>query len=453
MADRKSSILRDPVHGDVRLTGEELLLLDTVEMQRMRGVRQLGTAYLVYPGAHHTRFEHMIGTAHLASRMIEAIARNRESAPAELLAIDAAGERLVRIAALLHDVTHIPFGHNIEDQTGLFERHDTPRRIETKLRGGELGERLAGLGVLDDVLGILDAGTRAATTPVAFKQIVSDTICSDILDYLRRDAYFTGLQLGYDPRLIESFKVDAATGNLFIDVSKRGLIREDVLSEIVRMLEARYYFSERVYYHHAKIAAGALIAKAVEYAIVSGAAREEDFHDQTDDSLIRFLEALEYDGDDLRQRARRLLANLRARRLPKRAAVYPRYGNEAMQDVLIDRFFAPGRHAERLAAERRVEAAVRSRLARDVDVLFYCPARRMQLKEARIHVRFPGESGVRPLSDFAARVPRLRDLESGYRNLWKFYVLVTDPDRAALHAVAAALEAELPGAVNVYAAP
>lgn len=454
MGAGKSSVLRDPVHGDIVLSGEELALLDTPEMQRLRGVRQLGTAYLVYPGANHTRFEHMIGTCHMASRMIEAIERNRALAPTECLGVSREEERLIRAAALLHDVTHIPFGHNIEDQTGLFERHDTPRRIEAALARGELGERLRSFGMLDDVLGILDAGPRRDRIPNYWKQIVSDTICSDIFDYLKRDAWYSGLQLSYDPRLIQSFKVDRASGNLFIDVEKRGLVREDVLSEIVRMLEARYYFSERVYYHHAKIAAGALVAKAVEYAIVSGAAGETDFHGQTDDSLIGMLERLEYGGDAaLKRRALRLLARFRGRRLMKRCGVYPLPENRAQQESLVDRFFAPGRHQARLAAERHLEELASRRLGREVDVLIYCPARRMQLKEARIHVRFPGVPGskdVRPLDEFAERIPRLKDLEASYRNLWKFYVLSSEDDPAAIAAIQELLPQELGDAVNVY---
>ena len=81
MAGRKRyRVLRDPVHGDVQLTGEELRVLDTPEMQRLRGVRQLGAAHLVYPGALHTRFDHMIGSLHMAGRMIEAVELSPQNA-------------------------------------------------------------------------------------------------------------------------------------------------------------------------------------------------------------------------------------------------------------------------------------------------------------------------------------------------------------------------------------
>ena len=130
---KRFSVVRDPVHGDVYLTHEELRLLDTREMQRLRGVKQLGSAYLVFPGAMHTRFDHSIGTLHLAQRMIEAINRSFEQSPRDCLGVSEEEARVIRVAALVHDVTHIPFGHNVEDQAGLMHRHDSAYRFERML--------------------------------------------------------------------------------------------------------------------------------------------------------------------------------------------------------------------------------------------------------------------------------------------------------------------------------
>ena len=90
------------------------------------------------------------------------------------------------------------------------------------------------------------------------------------MDYLRRDAYFTGLQVQYDARITDYFEIDPEGERLFVDCEKEGLLRDDIVSEILRMLQARYYFSERVYYHHAKISAGAMVARAVETALSEG---------------------------------------------------------------------------------------------------------------------------------------------------------------------------------------
>ena len=70
---KKFSVLRDPVHGDVYLSHEDLAVLDTREMQRLRGIKQLGTAYLVYPGAVHTRFYLLICALHVTGKLIDSV--------------------------------------------------------------------------------------------------------------------------------------------------------------------------------------------------------------------------------------------------------------------------------------------------------------------------------------------------------------------------------------------
>jgi len=456
MTAKRFSVLRDPVHGDVYLTHEEIAVLDTPQMQRLRGIKQLGTAYLAYPGAVHTRFDHSIGVLWMTQRMIDAINRNFELDPRSCLSIGEREARIVRLAALVHDVTHIPCGHNIEDQTGLFHRHDSAYRFRRMLEGSnELAEKLGELGVRRDVLNTLLAERgEGDPVPAYWSQIMSDTICSDILDYLQRDAYFTGLSLGVDARIANYFRIDRATGHLFIDLAKRDLLREDILSEVVRMLEARYYFSERVYYHHAKVSAGALLARAVELALAAGVVEEADFYDLTDASLLDLLERRAGRADDAAHaagaRIRRLVRRFRERRLLKRACVFPRYANVEAQEELVRRFFARGAHAERAAVEERIADLVRFGTGREVEVVLTCPSAHMQLKEAQTHVRWPGEAEVRPLSEYAERVPRLADLERAYRDLWKFYVFADTADPGLLAKVQEAALQELPGATNVY---
>ncbi len=454
-SQKRFSVIRDPVHGDVYLTHEELRLLDTPQMQRLRGVRQLGTAYLVYPGALHTRFDHSLGTLHCAARMIESLNLSYELNPAGCLRVPEEEARVIRLAALLHDVTHIPFGHNIEDQGGMFRRHDSAQRFEHALGAGTgAGRVLTELGVREEVLAVLSEGQAdgpPVSVPPYWHQIISETISADNLDYLARDAYFTGLKLAVDGRVTSYFRIERASGNLFIDLAKHDLLREDILSEIVRLLEARYYFSERVYYHHAKVSAGALVARAVELAIGAGVIGEEDLYDETDasilDTLTRSVGAAE---DGVRRRVEKLVDDFRARRLYKRACVFPRYENESVQSQLVSRFFSHEGAPARAAAEERIADLVRFSSGRDVDVIVYCPAQRMQLKEARIQVRWPGVPQVAPLSTFAERVPRLADLERSYRNLWKFYVFADTADPKLLARVRDAAREELSGATNAY---
>ncbi|QDU85644.1 deoxyguanosinetriphosphate triphosphohydrolase-like protein [Planctomycetes bacterium Pla163] len=446
------SVMRDPVHGDVLLTAEELALIDTPQFQRLRGVKQLGTAYLVFPSAVHTRFEHSIGTLHVTRQLIASVNRNFELDPRNHLRIADEEARVICLAALVHDVTHMPFGHNIEDQSGLIARHDSAERYERTLGAHTaLGRRLDEFGVREDVMAVLAPRPGGREVPPYWTQLTSDTICSDILDYLARDAYFTGLRLSVDERLGSYFQIERKSGNLYIDLSKRELLREDILSEIVRMLEARYYFSERVYYHHAKVIAGAMIARAVESVLGAGLIEDDALFDRTDDSLLSLLvERAEAGEPELAARVRRLVEGVRQRVLYKRAAVFPRYENEDAQRQLVTRFFARDAFAARRAAEERIREAAAFATGRDVDVIVYCPAARMQLKEAATHVLWPGEREPRPLGEYADRVPRLADLEQSYRNLWKFYVLADTDDRGTLAVIQKVALEEFEGARNAY---
>jgi len=452
------SVVRDPIHGDVLLSAEELALVDTREFQRLRGVRQLGAAHLVFPSAVHTRFEHSIGTLHVTRALIEAARRNAELDPRRRLAIPDEEARVIRIAALVHDVTHMPYGHGIEDQSGLFARHDTAARYERVFDvRTQLGKRLQELRVRDDVLAILATessgrqGHGARDIPAYWTELVSGTICGDLLDYLARDAYFTGLRLSVDERVVSYFEVDRKSGALCIDLAKRDLLREDILSEIVRLLDARYSFGERVYFHHAKLAAEAMLARAVATLLELALVEPSELFDTTDDSLLALLSArAERAAPQERKRLERLLLGMRERRLFKRAAVFPLSGNEHVQADLVAKYFARDAAPRRHAAEARIADAVRFATGRDTDVLVYCPAAKMQLKEAQTHVRWPGTPDPRPLAHFAAAVPRLTDLERAYKSLWKFYVFADSTDPAVLMKVQSIALEEFAGATNAY---
>jgi len=118
----KETVIREAVHGDVRLTALQTEVLDTAEVQRLRGIKQLGAAYLVYPGCTHTRFEHSLGTLATVRQIIDSLRQKG-------YAVGREDEELIGVAALLHDVAHIPFGHTLEDELHIFPRHDKMERL------------------------------------------------------------------------------------------------------------------------------------------------------------------------------------------------------------------------------------------------------------------------------------------------------------------------------------
>jgi HD superfamily phosphohydrolase len=423
------SILRDPVHGDIEMTKDELRLVDTAEFQRLRGIKQLGSASLVYPGAVHTRFEHSIGTLHVCEQLLQACNKNAARDPAGCHRVGDDERRVLRIAALLHDVTHIPYGHNIEDQTGLLPRHDRPERFAAMLGDTELGAELDRQGHRATVLSILTG--EGPAVPPFWRQVVSDTIDADLLDYLRRDAHFTGLELRYDRRVVDYFRVDRHSQQLFVDCEKNGMLREDIVSELLRVLECRYHFSERVYYHHAKIAAGALLSRMVEMALRAKALTAADLQQLTDEALVWRLGQLDLGDAPATERLRRFVARYRRRALSKRVLVLPYYQNQGVQEELLRTYFTPGQPEARCRWEAEREAEAKAAFGQAIDVMLYCPKRRMQLKEAKTLVRFPG-SGARtlPLDAFVDDIPRLRDLADSYPRMWKLYVFTSLEDKA-----------------------
>lgn len=166
--------IRDPLHGTVVLSELEEKILDTPSMQRLRGIRQLAAAYLVYPGANHTRFEHSIGTLFLADRICREL-----KLPAEKAA-------KVRLAALLHDVGHTAFSHEAET---ILMRHIGNHE--------EIGEKMVQSGEIADILsGSYSAKEIALLPRTPLGEIITSDIGADRMDYLLRDSHYTGVAYG-----------------------------------------------------------------------------------------------------------------------------------------------------------------------------------------------------------------------------------------------------------------
>jgi HD superfamily phosphohydrolase len=279
--------ITNSVHGDVYVNRLERMFLDSPPMQRLRRVKQLGTTHLVYPDATHVRFSHALGTLRSAQDLLDAVL-DQENRPRpqydlfrewrdtldkdEYLKRVAEVVVLARLGALLHDICHVPFGHTIEDDLGLLERHDrNVSRFETIW--SELPATLTEL-ISDELMGelrflILSKEKRKKTWASRYpfvQDLVGNTICADLLDYLRRDHQGMGLPLALGHRFLEGLYVTPSTHphykqRVAIEVVRGGQERADVVTELLKVLRYRYEESERALVHHAKLAPDAMIGK------------------------------------------------------------------------------------------------------------------------------------------------------------------------------------------------
>lgn len=384
-------VIRDSVHGDIELTALESALLDTAAVQRLRGIRQLGAAHLVYPGCNHTRFEHALGTLHLARRIMDRLARRGYP-------VDEWREA-VAAAALLHDVSFVPYGHFLEDVLGVLPPHDTPGRILEAL-SGEVAAVLEG-GLLGRVAGVLTGGA-----PPWARAVIAGVIDADMLDYLRRDAYHAGLALAYDDRVFRYLTL--VNGALGVEIQQGGMPRPDAVSELVNLLRLRYYLTERVYCHHAKLAAESMVGKSLDIALANGYPA----------SRLTGLTDADLPGELARAGAAPIMGGFSRRRLFKRAYVLSGRSVPAEERaVLAGRF--------RLTAARLEAETQLGKMA----AICCLPSSRMK------------EAGM--LLSTRCRLPReaplaMEGLEAGYSGLWRLYVFAPEDEAERVGAAAAA---------------
>jgi len=229
--------IKDSVHDHIAVEGVAADLLETPPVQRLRRVKQLGTVTMVYPSANHTRFEHSLGVYHLADRALSHLGIGGQQA-----------ER-VRAAALLHDVGHSPYSHNIEEivhrKTGKY--HDD---VDELLDSGAVARVLTEYD--------LDPGKVAGLVggDGELGQLVSGELDVDRMDYLVRDAHHTGVPYGTidHERLVRELRF--VDGDLVLD--------EGNVQTAESLLLARALMNPTVYAHHVARIAKSMLRRGTE---------------------------------------------------------------------------------------------------------------------------------------------------------------------------------------------
>ena len=251
-------VVRDPLWNNIRLDGAALELLDSAPFQRLRYIRQLGHAFLVYPGATHTRFEHALGAYHLAGRALGLLGER-----GELAALPPHDALLVRLAALLHDIGHYPFSHALEE-AGLLSHEDLAAE---HLAHPEVTAALARTGLPDAAARIAELITGRSTSPL--QGLISGSLDLDKIDYLTRDARMCGVPYG-------TVDVDRLLHSLTLVPLPEGegrraiAVREKGASALESLTFAKYQMYRNVYWHHAVRAATTMFKRAVRAAIACG---------------------------------------------------------------------------------------------------------------------------------------------------------------------------------------
>ena len=252
--------VRDPIHDYIDLSSVEVKLVDTPAYQRLRWIKQLGPTNLVYPGANHTRHEHCMGTSHVVGKMADSVG------------LESGDKQLASVAGLLHDLGHTAFSHLGDEIDGVEDHVIRTTKIITET---EISDILSEEGIDSKEVNQIIMGEHK------LGPLVSGDLDGDRLDYLVRDAHYTGVSTGVDMgRLIATMSM--SDSNL--------VIKEGGLPAVEALLTARSTMYPTVYFHPFVRGAELMLVRATNHAISSNQFTKENFINFTDHKLLSELD-------------------------------------------------------------------------------------------------------------------------------------------------------------------
>ncbi len=317
--------IRDPIYRYIHITGVERSVIDTPVFQRLRRIKQLAGAHLTYPGAVHTRFLHSLGVMMTAGKMFSHLANYYpERANKDEL-------QLIRLAGMLHDIGHGPFSHTFEEVLSERRRMTHEEVASMLISGTELKDLLSKAGFTAEEVSKLSIGKDGSRSRWV-NQIISSYFDADILDYLPRDSFFTGVEYG----LIDSERIiDSMTlweDSLAVD--------EAALYALESLFIARYMMFKAVYFHRTVRAAVIMLSRAmllVDDAV--GLTRfkgPEEYISLDDHSVIQRILSMDEVSEETRL-AKRLIAGYLNRSLLKSVFEIMMHHDDPLYHSLISR--------------------------------------------------------------------------------------------------------------------
>jgi len=400
--DTRHDLVRIPPELDIPLTGRVRRIIDTQAFRQLAKISQLGLVSLVYPAAHHTRFEHSLGVYRLALLFLKQIAHDERFA--RLLSAHHA-ETLI-VAALLHDLGHWPFCHPIED----LNLPDIPKHEQfvesyvAKTAAGNVSDRLQTDGEIADLLhndwdiephevvALINKQGHDAATDLLIS-VLSGPIDLDKMDYLFRDSLHAGVPYG------RHFDQGRLIGSLCLNERGDGLaINDKGKTAAELMVFARYVMFSEVYWHHSVRCATAMLQRAfylvrdrIDFAMCSR---------QSESQMIDYLLDVSQ-GTESRELFDRLFGA--RRRLYKRVAQYSILEQPEVYRLLAGKPYPfLCRCAEQLTESlnrqglRVHDASGIMRVLVPTDILIDAPPVEKEV-EFRIDVFYPKERCYRPL--------------------------------------------------------
>jgi HD superfamily phosphohydrolase len=249
----ESRTIRDPIHRFIKLNEQETEIIDSEAFQRLRHLRQLAFAYLVYPGATHTRFEHSLGVCHVAGLL------------ARKLGFDEDQTKLVRLAALLHDLGHGPFSHVSEEALERYSDHDKlppkTHKIHELITTILIREdpQIARSLAQNDREKIVNALGPGHGEPI-LKNVLSGPLDADKQDYLLRDSYYCGVQYG----MFDLPQLHEVLCNIADPAGDRTLmIESDGIHTLEQFVLAKYYMTTQVVRHRIRLITDQMLIRAI----------------------------------------------------------------------------------------------------------------------------------------------------------------------------------------------
>ena len=367
MAD--SHRVRDPVHNFVTLREIEVKLLATPLVQRLRGVRQLAMANLVYPGALHTRFDHSLGVCHVAGMMAERLDLNDDQT------------NLVRLAALLHDLGHGPFSHVSEHVLDRYAKRDV---LPPEQKKEKIHELVTAHLILNDpeIARYLSPDMRQQVVrllgpghgPPILRSIVSGPLDADKQDYLLRDSMFCGVQYGvFDLQQLHRTMVKVGH-----DDEVGLMIDPDGIHALEQFVMAKYYLTSNVYRHRVRLVTDQMLVRAIVLGIEVD--KQADLRaiytfDNSADFFKRYIALndgrlmFQFDSSAKpKTKCGDLLTRLQNRQLHKRifSARLDEFADPALRKALQD-LSKHGQDAVRRKVEAALAAVLKDQLKLDVD--------------------------------------------------------------------------------------